>query len=143
MLYLSHLSVCPSPLCLFFAVPRVELSSVIVVFPGLTLSFIFEPWHRISNNVVCATSKGSDQPAHTRSLIIAFARRLNILSVKLLTEHNLEFSSLKGGCTGSPESTFVKMTHRWKSHVTAHLLYDEGTTLLFVCFSRNRAIVTV
>ena len=25
-----------------------------------------EPWHGISNNVVCATSKASDQPAHTR-----------------------------------------------------------------------------
>ena len=30
-----------------------------------------EPRHEISNNVVCATSKGSDQPAHTRSLIRA------------------------------------------------------------------------
>ena len=29
--------------------------------------------------MVCATSKGSDQPAHTRSLIRAFACRLNIL----------------------------------------------------------------
>ena len=38
-----------------------------------------EPRHEISNNVVCATSKGSDQPAHTRGLIRAFARRLNIL----------------------------------------------------------------
>ena len=37
-----------------------------------------EPQH-ISNNVVCATSKDSDQPAHMRSLIRAFARRLNIL----------------------------------------------------------------
>ena len=35
--------------------------------------------NEISNNVVCATSKGSDQPAHTRSLIRAFASRLNIL----------------------------------------------------------------
>ena len=35
--------------------------------------------HEISNNVVCATSKGSEQPAHTRSLIRAFASRLNIL----------------------------------------------------------------
>ena len=34
---------------------------------------------KIPNNVVCATSKGSDQPAHTRSLIRAFASRLNIL----------------------------------------------------------------
>ena len=40
-----------------------------------------EPQHEISNNVVCATSKGSDQPAHTRSLIKAFASRLNILWV--------------------------------------------------------------
>ena len=41
--------------------------------------FTFEPRHEISNNVVCATSKASDQPAHTRSLIRAFASRLNIL----------------------------------------------------------------
>ena len=34
---------------------------------------------QISNNVVCATSKGSDQPAHTCSLIRAFASHLNIL----------------------------------------------------------------
>ena len=40
---------------------------------------IYEPVHEISNNVVCATSEGLDQPAHTRSLIRAFARRLNIL----------------------------------------------------------------
>ena len=42
---------------------------------------IFEPRHEISSNVVCATSKASDQPAHTRSLIRAFASRLNILGV--------------------------------------------------------------
>ena len=38
-----------------------------------------EPRHEISNNVECATSKSSDQPAHMRSLIRAFAIRLNIL----------------------------------------------------------------
>ena len=38
-----------------------------------------EPVHEITNNVVCATSKASDQPAHTRSLIRAFASRLSIL----------------------------------------------------------------
>ena len=42
--------------------------------------------------------------------------------VKLLTEHHLEFLSLKGGCTGSSESTLVKMPHCWKSHVVAYLL---------------------
>ena len=41
--------------------------------------------------------------------------------VKLLTEYHLEFLSLKEGCTGSSESTLVKMPHCWKSHVTAHL----------------------
>ena len=46
-----------------------------------TISFLKtnEPLHVISNNMVCATSKGSDQPAHARSLIRAFAGRLNTL----------------------------------------------------------------
>ena len=35
--------------------------------------------HEISNNVVYGTSKASDQPAHTRSLIRALASRLKIL----------------------------------------------------------------
>ena len=39
------------------------------------------PRNEISNNVVCATSKISDQHAHTCSLIRAFASRLNILWV--------------------------------------------------------------
>ena len=38
-----------------------------------------EPVHEISNNVVYATSKSSDQPAHMRSLIRAFASRLSLL----------------------------------------------------------------
>ena len=35
------------------------------------LYFLFEQRHKISNNVVCATSQGSDQPVHTHSLIRA------------------------------------------------------------------------
>ena len=86
-------------------------------------TFEFEPGHEISNNVACATSKGSDQPAHTRSLIRAFASRLNyFLSVKLLSEQHLEFLSLKGDCTCSSESTHVEMPHCWKSHVTAQFI---------------------
>ena len=38
-----------------------------------------EPVHEISNNLLCATSNASDQPAQTRSLIRAFASRLSIL----------------------------------------------------------------
>ena len=44
------------------------------------------------------------------------------MSVKLLTEHHLEFLDLKGGCTGSSESTLVKMPHCWKSDVTAQMI---------------------
>ena len=33
--------------------------------------------HEIPNDVVCATNEGSDQPAHTRSLIRALASRFN------------------------------------------------------------------
>ena len=41
------------------------------------------------------------------------------MTVKLLTEHHLEFLSLQGGCTGSCESTLVKMLQCWKSNVAA------------------------
>ena len=44
------------------------------------------------------------------------------MSIQLLTEHPLEFISLKGGCTGLSESTFVKMPHCWKSHVAVELI---------------------
>ena len=42
-------------------------------------SIKIEPVHVISNDVVCVTNKASDQPAHTRSLIRAFASHLSIL----------------------------------------------------------------
>ena len=51
-------------------------SDSLVILGKLT---IIEPRHEISNNVVYATSKGSDQPAHTGSLMRAFASLLNIL----------------------------------------------------------------
>ena len=86
-----------------------------------------EPWHGISNNVVCATNKVSDQPAHTRSLIRAFACHLSIICpIKLQTEHHFKFLSSKGGWTGSYESTLVKTPHCWKSHVTAQIEIKHG-----------------
>ena len=44
-----------------------------------TLDKTYELRHEISNNVICVTSKASDQPAHTLSLIRAFASHLFIL----------------------------------------------------------------
>ena len=49
----------------------------------------------ISNNVVCATSKASDQPAHTRSLIGVFACRLEISRRGLFITEELLASSCR------------------------------------------------
>ena len=49
---------------------------------------------------------------------------------KLMTEHDLEFLSLKGVCTGSSESTLVKMPHCWKSHVTDHIIIGPGRRIV-------------
>ena len=54
------------------------------------------------------------------------------MNIKLLTGHNLEFLSLKGGCTGSSESIHDKMPHCWKSRVTAQLR-DLEETFIMVC----------
>ena len=56
----------------------------------------------ISNKVVCAYAQ-SDQSL-CKSLEYS-------MTVKLLTEHHLEFLSLKGGCAGSYESTLVNGNH--------------------------------
>ena len=42
------------------------------------------------------------------------------MTVKLLTEHNWEFVSLKGGCTASSEYTLVKMPNLFE--ITCHRL---------------------
>ena len=58
----------------------VRSDNILHVGIGLLENWLrFEPVHEISNNVVCVTSKASDQPAHTRSLIRAFASHLSIL----------------------------------------------------------------
>ena len=56
------------------------------------------------------------------------------MSVKLLTEHHLEFLSLKGDCTGSSESRLVKIPHCWKSHVTAHMFVNLIYYMYYTCF---------
>ena len=67
------------------------------------------------------------------------------MTVKLLTEHHLEFLSLKEGCTGSFESSLVKMPHCWKSHAAAHIPFNNISVIshigqsiinsIFLCFS--------
>ena len=70
------------------------------------------------------------------------------MTLRLLTEHHLEFLSLKGSYTGSFESFNVKMPHCWKSHVTAKLcgvsatapaesVYFSATISMFISVSCN------
>ena len=60
------------------------------------------------------------------------------MSVKLLTEHHLEFLSLKVGCTGSSESTHVKIS---LLEITCHGSYclsgRKHTLVLSVTFQCN------
>ena len=58
------------------------------------------------------------------------------MTVKLLSEHNLDLLNLIGGCTGSSESILIKMPHCWKSHVI-HIMYvkwNENEILICVSF---------
>ena len=48
------------------------------------------------------------------------------MNVKLLTEHPLEFVSLKGD---SSKSFHVKMPHSWKSHVVAQMKMKAWTRI--------------
>ena len=109
----NHLSSHPkanhstSSVCFFYT------NSLTCFRPHNYCTEIIEPHHEISSNVVRTTRKGSDQPAHTR-----FCKSLEYyMTVKLMTEQHLEFLSLKGGFTGSYESTLVKMPNFWNSHV--------------------------
>ena len=43
------------------------------------------------------------------------------MSGKLVTQHHLEFLSLRGGSTGSSESALVKIPHCLKSHIMAQI----------------------
>ena len=65
------------------------------------------------------------------------------MSVKPLTELDLEFLGLKGGCIGSAESTLVKIPHCWKSHVTAHIRPDVGWWLTYIfCNHQDFVFIT-
>ena len=75
---------------------------------------MFEPQHEISNNAVCATSKCSDQPAHTRSLTRAFACRLIIL---------------KGDRTGSPENNLHSCENAKFVEITCRGIFVHGSAV--------------
>ena len=68
------------------------------------------------------------------------------MTLRLLTEHHLEFLRLKGGRTGSLESSLVKlkMPHCWKSNEITRL-YTFNKTIAFhaVCVSGKYVYYTI
>ena len=52
--------------------------------------------------------------------------------VKLLTEHHIEFLSLKGGCRGLSESSLVKMSNCWKSHALAQIVVGQCVLIIII-----------
>ena len=84
---------------------------------------IYGPRHEISNNVLCETSKGSDQAYAQSDQSLCLSLEYS-MSVKLLRRTSFRVSKLEMGFTSSSESTLVKMPHCWKSHVTAHMSCD-------------------
>ena len=64
--------------------------------------------------------------------------------VMLLTEHHLEFLSLKRGCRRSSGSTLVKMPYCWKSHSTARVSYmSAAASIKFIKKSRTYTILVL
>ena len=63
------------------------------------------------------------------------------MTVKLLTERHSEFLSLKGDCIGLSESTLVKMSHCWKSCVTAQMLALSFVSVLRIPVSLSEVIL--
>ena len=64
------------------------------------------------------------------------------MNIKLLTEHHLDFLNLTGGCTGSYESTLVKIPHCWKSRDTAQMVWFVSMCLLLPDYRAYCAFVT-
>ena len=69
-------------------------------------------------------------PQSDQSLCLSFEYSM---IVKLLPKHLLVVVSLKGGCTGLFESTFVKMPHCCKSHAAAHMVnHSQAAVVIFL-----------
>ena len=65
------------------------------------------------------------------------------MSFKQLTAHHLEFLSLTGGCTGSSESTLVKIPHCRKSHTVKPVLNSHSQKDKKLVFKANYRLMQV
>ena len=97
-----------------------------------SIFYAFKPWHEFSNNVVCATNEGSDQPAHTRSLVRAFASRLNILWLLSYCPNIIWIVLAKKGVAQARQSLHLSKCHFVGNHVSRLIL-----SLIFQCLTSN------
>ena len=97
---------------------RVILTHIMAILKLITLH---QPKHEISNNVLCDQQRLRSACVYAQTDQSLCKSLEYSMSVKLLTEHHWEFLSLTGGCTGSSETTLVKMPHCWKSHVKVQI----------------------
>ena len=65
------------------------------------------------------------------------------MSAELLFKQYLEFLSLKGDCTGSSESSPVKIPHYWKSRVTAYICPFHDFSVMLGRFPRLNQNLTM
>ena len=63
------------------------------------------------------------------------------MNAKLLTQHHLEFVSLKGGCTGLSESVHVKMPHCWKRRVAAHIYSNTVSHAMSIALQTENSLI--
>ena len=59
----ANSSTCECFICIYLKT-RIYQNEFLLLGSQTMLSLSYEPEHELSNNVVCATSKASDQPAH-------------------------------------------------------------------------------
>ena len=119
-------------------------SSALNCIPSVLCKVRYEPVHKLSKNcgmcdqqslrLACAYAQSDQSPC----LSLEYS-----MNVKLLTEHHLEFICLKGGCTGSSESTHVKR-HIVGNHMSRliYLLKSFMIMQLHFCLAQNFVVTT-
>ena len=102
-----------------------------------TIYLWFEPVHEISNIEVCETSKSSDQPAHTRSLIRAFLSKCQIVWNLLFSEGwKLPFASIWKLVRRT--ETRLLWPHTVNSEIFASVLFLRN--FLYAIFRENKIL---
>ena len=110
--------------CIQKSFHKTMFSCLVIITSYDTFRFIkdiIELRHEISNSVVCAISKTSDQPAHMQpDQSLCWSLRY-FITFKLMTEYNLVFLNLQKRLHRLVRVYTCQILHYWKSYVAAQL----------------------